>query len=357
MAFPGSKAMKRVLLASALLLTACSQDAARRFGETIFADNSPPTFVANAVRPIWKCGEAPNPLYPCYGMGPEGFVRDLVARPLFNPQRLHIRNFDTDQGFAVRWTWFSMQGGCRYRISRNSYLSKGTMMSVPVVPHRGEQPHLVGLTRPTAVLLSQSVPERQRPVKPAWPPQPICDAQAFDVMTPSRPFSAAMWIWMPEPEERSSLFSRPVTPSPSGRFDTGCRWEKRSGLDWQICRTAIMQPEKGASGKREDLMERWQASLGNTGFHIQITGHFYDPLFLWPQWYAERHAALLEVIDSVRLEPAAPPTPEEKAAFPGWLAKIEAERQANLRRVEELDATLRAREQERTQDKGEIIWW
>lgn len=337
-ALPGRAPAKGLWLLLALLLGACSQDAARRFGEAVFADHSPPKFVQNAVRPIFTCGEAPDPLYPCQGMGPEGFVRDLVARPLFNPRQLNINDLDRGKAFSLRWNWFSMQGGCRYRIDRTNYLSQGTFMSVP--SHEGGRPFLVGLTKRSAELLSQHRPASSSP-KPVWPPQPICEADNLD-MAAGRPFSAALWIWKPEPEESPKLFARPTTPSPANRFDTGCHWEKRNDIKWQVCRTSMMLLNRSGEGSRENLVERWQAVFGDTGLHIQIVGYFSELLLGWPQWYAERRAALHEVVDSVRLESLPPPPAAAKTAFPGWMDDIEQQNQENLRRIEEYQARSRA---------------
>jgi hypothetical protein len=73
------------LLGLCIVLSACSHDATRIFMEKLILDRSPVEFVPNAIRiPIFDCKTRPDPRYPCQGVGPEGFVRDLVITPFAN---------------------------------------------------------------------------------------------------------------------------------------------------------------------------------------------------------------------------------------------------------------------------------
>lgn len=279
-----------------ILLTGCSYNTQRQFIEALLANRNPITFEVNAVRhPIFNCSDSPDPRYPCEGMGPEGFVRDLVVKPFANKRALNIIDHDKKKSFRITWTWFSMQGSCNGGERANLQLmgGRGFGRKGPIDPK-----YEVGIT----YLSAQKRAERWRrkdgeSIISAWPPQPVCAADYVD-LSAGRPFSAALWLYVPEPNEKS-----PAQKTPKhSKFETGCREEKRNGLTWSVCLTAGQEWPGGPHGFLETQLEMWKAHLNDSGFIISIYGWYKEPLYLWPQWYAERQAALLEVIDSVRFE-------------------------------------------------------
>lgn len=282
------------------LLAGCSNETKRRFGEALIADRSPITFEVNAVRPIFNCANSPDPRYPCQGMGPEGFVRDLVAKPFANKRVIDIIDLDQKKSSRIKWTWFSMQGNCRggeraiLQLSGGRSFGKGGSI---------DSKYEIGLTR----LSAQNLDERWRlkhgeSAGPAWPPQALCNADHIDLAA-GTPFRAALYIYAPEPADKARIADRSWVHAPKhSKFETGCHAEKRNGLTWNVCLSAGQEWPGGPHGFRETQLERWSAYLGDSGFLISIEGTYTEPLYLWPQWYAERRAALREVIDSVRFE-------------------------------------------------------
>lgn len=303
-----------------LLLAGCSHDTERRFLETMIADRSPVTFEVNAVRPIFDCANSPDPRYPCQGIGPEGFVRDLIVKPFANKWVTDIKDDDHKKAYQIRWTWFSMQGTCNnprggtWDNSKKYFYSpiairNGRSFTFPVSlkdgrlsPGDERNIEETGLTRLSAQNLHEKWPVKNRSERAAWPPQPLCTADYID-LSAGKPFGAALWIYAPEPADKTRIANHSwVKPPEHSNFEIGCREEKRNGLIWNVCLSAGQKWPGGPHGFRETQIERWNAYLGDSGFLISIDGTYTEPLYLWPQWYAERRAALLEVIDSVRFE-------------------------------------------------------
>lgn len=95
------------------LLTGCTQRVAERAGNWIVqlgADNKP-AFAANAVRPVFDCKTSPDPRYPCEGIGPEGFKRDLVARPI-TQHAWQLDDVGRGLTYRLQYKWYAMQGSC-----------------------------------------------------------------------------------------------------------------------------------------------------------------------------------------------------------------------------------------------------
>lgn len=281
-----------------ILLAGCSDATVRHVGEALIEDRSPITFEVNAVRPIFNCANSPDPRYPCQGMGPEGFVRDLVARPFANKKTITVTDHDKKESFRVQWTWYSMQGSCGWNGSSDWQISGGRIFGVGGA--KNPKPE-IGLTR----LSAEHIDERWRLKHggsrgPTWPPQPLCSSQYMDLAAGS-PFNAWLFFYKPDPTDKPSYQSIVNGPKHS-KFETGCREEKRNSLTWSVCLSAGKEWPGGPNGFRESQTERWRAHLGDSGFVMEIDGMYIEPLYLWPQWYAERRAGLLEVIDSVRFE-------------------------------------------------------
>lgn len=302
-----------------ILLAGCSDATVRRVGEALIEDRSPATFHVNAVRPIFNCANSPDPRYPCQGMGPEGFVRDLVAKPFANKRVMDVKDEDREKVYRVQWTWFSMQGSCDnprggiWDKTKELFYSpllirKGRSFTFPMSVKfnrlsPGDERNIeeTGLTR----LSAEHIDERWRLKHgesrgPIWPPQPLCSSQYMDLAAGS-PFNAWLTLYVPDPTDKPHYHFMVKAPKHS-KFETGCREEKRNGLTWSVCLSAGKEWPGGPSGFRESQTERWRAHLGDSGFVMQIDGMYIEPLYLWPQWYAERRAGLLEVIDSVRFE-------------------------------------------------------
>lgn len=292
-----------------VVLAGCGREAMRQFGEALIADRSPVTFVENGVRPIFDCAKSPDPRYPCQGMGPEGFVRDLVVKPFANKKSITVVDHDRKQVSRISWTWFSMQGACGGGAVLNFEISGRRIFARPVrTGDSGE----IGLSRLSAQYEHEKTPIKNRyPGGPIWPPQSLCDADGID-LSAGHPFSAALWLYVPDPTDKSfnERLGGKAKPKHSD-FKVGCREEQRNGLTWSVCLQAGQERPGGPNGSRETQIENWEARLGDSGFVIEVTGWYVEPLYLWPQWYAERQAALLEVIDSVRYEKL-PPTLLEK---------------------------------------------
>lgn len=281
-----------------IFLAGCSDATVRRVGEALIEDRSPITFEVNAVRPIFNCANSPDPRYPCQGMGPEGFVRDLIAKPFANKKTVTVVDYDQKKSYRIEWIWFSMQGSCGWVGSSNWQLFGGQSFGVGGAI---DSKHEIGLTR----LSAEHIDERWRLKHgesrgPIWPPQPLCSSQYMDLAAGS-PFNAWLTLYKPDPADKPHYHFMVKAPKHS-KFETGCREEKRNGLTWSVCLSAGKEWPGGPSGFRESQTERWRAHLGNSGFVIQIDGMYIEPLYLWPQWYAERRAGLLEVIESVRFE-------------------------------------------------------
>lgn len=185
---------------------------------------------------------------------------------------------------------------------------------------------------------------------PLWPPNPFCEAVAD--RSAGQSFQADLNFWKPDPSDKlitDTTIDHTVKSSPRNQFKTGCRTETRNGLLWDVCLTAKLEyaeVTKPGMERRGGQIERWVARLGDSGFIIQIRVHYMEPLYLYPQWYAERQAAVREVVDSVFFEELPPPTQEEIDAAPGKVATFEAgvevARQRDLKREEQV-----RREQER----------
>jgi hypothetical protein len=137
---------------------------------------------------------------------------------------------------------------------------------------------------------------------------PLGDCNTGIDMVAGQPFRMKMVLWAPG--KFGEDLGVPVVPSATpGKFQTGCRTEKRNGIDWQVCNTAGKWEDKPAyyrTGKvtyHEQREEVWTTRLGKAGFILRITASYRDPIFQYPLWYAERQANLLEVIDTITVEP------------------------------------------------------
>jgi hypothetical protein len=312
--------MKRQVFAgclASLALSACSNDAFVRVTDAMLFPNIEPTFEVNAVRPIWSCDKSPDPRYPCVGIGPEGFARDLVARPFANKRVMEIKDVDHKALYRIRFTWYSMTGSCDGTI----WDDRVQAFIWPVRLDNGRtffeiSKRETGLTRLSAEKIFEAekatgkkiTPRRKSDgslvTEPFFPPNPQCSSQYMDQSAGS-PFKASLWVYAPDPPESQWpwIFGDAwVKPSKRGQFKSGCRDEQRNGLTWSVCLGAGTELPGGTNGTREVQRERWVARLSDSGFVMIVWGAYEEPLFLFPKWYAERQASLLEVIDSVRVE-------------------------------------------------------
>ncbi|MGH8355401.1 MAG: hypothetical protein ACRERY_18040, partial [Pseudomonas sp.] len=296
-----------------ILLAGCSQETKLRFGESLLLDRSSPQLAVNAVRPIWSCDKSPDPRYPCVGVGPEGLVRDLVARPFANKRVMTIKDVDRDALYRIRFTWFSMQGSCggsSWDEQLQSYiwpvvLTGGRTYFEPVMRE-------TNLTRLSAekmlearlatgkYLAPRELPDGRLVREPHFPPQNQCDADYMDRSAGS-PFRLGLKIYVPDPESPWVFGDAWIEPSKRSLFDTGCREEQRNGLTWRVCAGSV-EKKGGPNGTYESKRERWVTPVSDSGFVLLVWAEYREPLFFWPQWYAERQASLLEMIDSIRVE-------------------------------------------------------
>jgi hypothetical protein len=309
--------VKRQVLAaylSALALSACSSDSFVRVTESMLFPNVEPTFEVNAVRPIWTCDRSPDPRYPCVGIGPEGFARDLVAKPFANKRVMEIRDVDRKVRYGIRFTWYSMTGSC----GGNIWDEKQEAFISPVRLEQGRTFYEIwgreaGLTRLSAEKIFEAEKATGKKItprmksdgsvvtEPFFPPNTQCDADYMDQSAGS-PFNVGLWVYAAEPTD-ATLSQSKTRPSSKGQYKTGCREEVRNEVSWRICSTrARADLPGGPQGSREVQIENWVARLSDSGFTMIVRASYAEPLFDWPQWYAERQASLLEMIDSVRLE-------------------------------------------------------
>jgi hypothetical protein len=334
--------VKREVLAgcvAALALSACSSDSFVRMTDAMLFPNVEPAFEVNAVRPIWNCDKSPDPRYPCVGIGPEGFVRDLVARPFANKHVMQIRDLDRKATYRIRFTWFSMTGSCAgfSPIQGGLWIEQRQEFLIPITLVRGRTfadyakpvgdriradptntgPGVEsGLTRLSAEKIFEAekatgkkmTPRRKSDgslvTEPFFPPNTQCDADYMD-QSAGKPFSVGLCVYARDPPENQWpwIFGDAwVKPSKRGQFRSGCREEQRNGKTWSVCLGAGTELPGGTKGTREVQRERWVARLSDSGFVMIVWGAYEEPLFLFPKWYAERQASLLEVIDSVRVE-------------------------------------------------------
>lgn len=305
----------RVLLCVGLglWLGGCSLEAKRRFGEALLLDRSAPQFTINAVRPIWSCDRSPDPRYPCMGLGPEGFVRDLVARPFANKRVMVLKDVDRHTLYRLRFTWFSMQGDCGGS-SWDEQL-QGFIWPLVLTGGRtfyepsGRETNLTRLSAEKILearlasgrhLAPRELPDGSLVHLPHFPPNPQCQAFHIDKYA-GVPFSMAASVYAPEPNEPGIYGEDWIKPSTKGLFDTGCREEQLNDFTWRVC-TGTRERRGGPNGTYEAKRERWVTPLSDSGFALLMWVEYGEFLFQWPQWYAERQAALREVIDSVRIE-------------------------------------------------------
>lgn len=303
-------------LGMGLCLSGCSHEAKQRFGEALLLDRSAPQFTVNAVRPIWSCERSPDPRYPCVGLGPEGFVRDLVARPFANKRVMTIKDVNRNIFYRLRFTWFSMQGSCDGSVwdeQLQGFIWPVVLTDGRTFYERSKQE--VNLTRLSAEkileaslakgygrnMVLRELPDGSLGYLPHFPPNLQCTAHHIDLYA-GKPFGMAAKIYAPEPEDPAIYGDDWIKPSTKGLFDTGCREEQRNGLTWRVCVGAMERQDRRNGTPYEAKRERWVTPLGDSGFVLLIWAGHRDFLFQWPQWLAERQAAQLEVIDSVRIE-------------------------------------------------------
>ncbi|MDR1163490.1 MAG: hypothetical protein LBM17_06630 [Candidatus Accumulibacter sp.] len=283
-----------------VLLSACSHDTTRVFMENLLLSRSPVEFVPNAIRrPIFDCKTSPDPRYPCQGVGPEGFVRDLVITPFANIMDAEIVDYDKNRTYRVGWTWFSMVGTCR--MSERAEFFGGRLFSVD----RNKERRDWGLTFKSAEAIRDAKVAKfgqNGSYRIGWPPQPLCSTDSVD-MAAGSPFHAFLYFFAPEAADRARVGNEARLKRPKhSDFAVGCRREERKGLTWVVCSGAGQERPGGAHGFRETLLERRTAYLGDSGFLIELIAHYEEPLYLFPIWYAERRAAIDAVIDSIHFE-------------------------------------------------------
>jgi hypothetical protein len=312
-----------------LPLLGCTQRVAERIGNSIvqLGSSDRPVFVANAVRPVFDCKTSPDPRYPCAGLGPEGFVRDLVALPITD-HVFQIDDEDARRAYRIKWTWYAMQGDCFgfgdtiLRDGRTFRATANGQGRLELKLDKVGNPLERGFTKRSSEEILETGNARysertgvaRNGGKLVWPPQRLCETN-MDVSA-GRLFSASLWIWKPDPGDPmvtdTTIDHSWVAPPSLNQFKTGCRTEQRNGLTWDVCIGLVNQPIKEVTpqsggyavqvGVEEVQLGRWIARLGDSGFTIEVWERYRPPIFQYPRWYVERQAGFQDVIDSIRFE-------------------------------------------------------
>ena len=295
---------KSWLIVLLLILAGCTRNAAREFGEWAFSDRSEPRFEIDAVRPVFNCANVPDPRYPCAGIGPEGFMRDLVVKPFANKHYIDMYSESKKAGNRLWFTWFSMQGGCG--LGNRNFVREAQ-------PNTAAYPYYTANKSGTITRSADQDPKYDRYQKPIYP---LGDCKTGIDMSAGQPVRAKLQLWAPS--KFGDDLTIPVIASATGKFKTGCRVEKRNNLTWQVCSTALRLKVWDKSDRmyveQERQKEVWIARLGKAGFFLQLTVTYRDPIFHYPGWYAERQANISEVIDTITLEtlPYPPVVPRQQ---------------------------------------------